>query len=202
MNEGIRLQNRDIELLIFLGRYKIISLDNTRYIYGTITYQEKRIVTLAKYNYVRRLKHRKIALGLKGKEFLIENGYEIRRSMYLQLNERYKAEKTDFRFADLQLDENNFIVLMPIIDMEVLAKLHYYYKENKTSKEIHIMGQVENESVIKKYLPKCHYWGLTMERIKELVEDFEKMEDEDDEEDEDENDGDDDDIALNEQEDI
>ena len=75
MNEGIRLQNRDIELLIFLGRYKIILLDNTRYIYGTITYQEKRIVTLAKYNYVRRLKHRKIALGPKGKEFLIENGF-------------------------------------------------------------------------------------------------------------------------------
>lgn len=30
MRVGIRLQNRDIELLIFLGKYKVISLDNTR----------------------------------------------------------------------------------------------------------------------------------------------------------------------------
>ena len=44
MREGIRLQNREIELLIFLGKYKIISLDNTRYIYETVTYQEKRKV--------------------------------------------------------------------------------------------------------------------------------------------------------------
>lgn len=63
LKDGIRLQNRDIDLLIFLGRYKIISLDNTRYIYGTVTYQEKRIVNLVKHNYIRRLKHRYITLG-------------------------------------------------------------------------------------------------------------------------------------------
>ena len=67
MGEGIRLQNRDIELLIFLGKYKVISLDNTRYIYETVTYQEKRMVVLAKHNYIRRLKHRYITLGIKGK---------------------------------------------------------------------------------------------------------------------------------------
>ena len=53
MKEEIRLQNRDIELLIFLGKYKIISLDNTRYIYGTVTYQEKRIVNLVRHNYIK-----------------------------------------------------------------------------------------------------------------------------------------------------
>lgn len=68
MSQKIRLQNRDIELLIFLGKDKIISLDNTRYIYETITYQEKRIVALAKYNYIRRLKHRYITIGIRGKE--------------------------------------------------------------------------------------------------------------------------------------
>ena len=77
MGEGIRLQNRDIELLIFLGKYKIISLDNTRYIYETVTYQEKRIVVLAKHNYIRRLKHRYITLGIKGKWYLLENGFEV-----------------------------------------------------------------------------------------------------------------------------
>lgn len=54
MRSGMTLQNRDIELLIFLGKYKIIALDNTRYIYGTKIYQEKRIVLLAKHDYVRR----------------------------------------------------------------------------------------------------------------------------------------------------
>ena len=78
MKEVIRLQNRDIELLIFLGKYKIISLDNTRYIYETKTYQEKRIVNLVKHNYIRRLKHRYITLGIKGKEYLLDNGYEVR----------------------------------------------------------------------------------------------------------------------------
>lgn len=78
MSGGIILQNRDIELLIFLGKYKIMSLDNTKYIYETKTYQEKRIVSLVRHNYVKRLKHRYITLGIKGKEYLLENGFEIR----------------------------------------------------------------------------------------------------------------------------
>ena len=77
MSNEIRLQSRDIELLVFLGRYKMMSLDNTRYIYETVTYQEKRVVALVKHNYIKRLKHRYIALGTKGKEYLIENGFEI-----------------------------------------------------------------------------------------------------------------------------
>ena len=63
MSNEIRLQSRDIELLVFLGKYKIMSLDNTRYIYDTITYQEKRMVGLVKHNYIKRLKHRYITLG-------------------------------------------------------------------------------------------------------------------------------------------
>ena len=42
MEKGLVLQERDIELLEFLAEYKTITLDNTRYIYGTKTYQEKR----------------------------------------------------------------------------------------------------------------------------------------------------------------
>lgn len=77
MRNEIRLQSRDIELLIFLGKYKMMSLDNTRYIYETVTYQEKRMVALVKHNYIKRLKHRYITLGTKGKEYLLENGFEI-----------------------------------------------------------------------------------------------------------------------------
>lgn len=304
MKDRIRLQNRDIELLIFLGKYKIISLDNTRYIYETKTYQEKRIVSLVKHNYIRRLKHRYITLEIKGKGYLIENGYEvinhcrnennmerlnvisdiascliqdnlnfipswemkkkdeptthsrryigkleynfedeflvyaiyegkndkyiksiyydirkeneyknamiftndiekivfnekgfyfgnnytvlipydeygkflirnnyeIRNSIYCRLKELYNVEITGFKFADLKLDDNNYIVIMPLINMEKLSRLYYYFKENENYKNIYIFGLEEYENTITKYLPKCYYHGLSKQKIKELLE--------------------------------
>ena len=307
MKDGIRLQSRDIELLMFLGRYKIISLDNTKYIYETKTYQEKRIVSLVKHNYIRRLKHRYITLGIKGKEYLIENGYEviknhcrnennmerlnaisdiascliqdnlnfipswkmkkkdeptthsrryigkleynfedeflvyaiyegkndkyiksiyydirkengyknamiftndiekivfnekgfyfgnnytvlipydeygkflirnnyeIRNSIYCRLKELYNVEITDFKFADLKLDDNNYIVIMPLINMEKLSRLYYYFKENENYKNIYIFGLEEYEKTITKYLPKCYYHGLSKQKIKELLKNY------------------------------
>lgn len=315
MSEGIRLQNRDIELLIFLGKYKIISLDNTRYIYETVTYQEKRMVVLAKHNYIRRLRHRYITLGIKGREYLLENGfeirnhcrnennverlnvisdiassliqdnlnfipswnmkkedeptthsrryigkleynnqeeflvyaiydgkddkyiksiyydirkengyanamiftkdiekiilhekgfyfgnrytvlvpyndygkfllrnnYEIRRSIYLRIDEMYKVELSDFKLADLKLYDNNYVVIMPLINMETLAKLYYYYNESEESKNIYIFWLEEYENVIKQYLPKCEYKGLTKEKIDELLLKYKESENEEDE---------------------
>lgn len=52
MEKGLVLQERDVELLEFLAEYKTITLDNTRYIYGTKTYQEKRICHLVKEKYL------------------------------------------------------------------------------------------------------------------------------------------------------
>ena len=91
MKKGLILQVRDIELLEFLAEYKTITLDNAKYIYGTKTYQEKRICGLVKENYIARLKHREIALGKKGKEFLTEFGIEIKEHCRTQNNmERLK----------------------------------------------------------------------------------------------------------------
>lgn len=307
MREGIRLQNRDIELLIFLGKYKIISLDNTRYIYETVTYQEKRIVNLVKHNYIRRLKHRYIALGIKGKEYLLENGFEIRNhcrnennierllvisdiassliqdnlhfipswdmkkedeptthsrryigkleyneqdeflvyaiydgkddkyiksiyydikkengytnamiftndiekivlhekefyfgnqytvlvpyteygkflirnnneirnSIYLRIKEMYEVELSDFKLADLKLDNNNYVIIMPLINMEKLANLQYYLKENNNCKNIYIFGLAQYENIIKEYIPQCDYNSLSKEKINELIERYE-----------------------------
>ncbi len=302
MRSGMTLQNRDIELLIFLGKYKIISLDNARYIYETKTYQEKRIVLLAKHDYVRRLKYRYITLGNKGKEYLLENGFEvrnhcrnennmerlnvisdiascfmqdnltftaswnmkkedepttysrryignldyneenflvyavyegkddkyiksiyydikkengyanamiftnniekivlnekgfyfgnkytilipydeygkflmrnnyaIRHSIYLRIKEMYDVELSDFRLADLKIDDDNYVVIMPLINMEILARLHYYFYENDNCKNIYIFGLEEYESVIKQYLPKCEYESLSRRKINELL---------------------------------
>ena len=78
MEKGLVLQERDVELLEFLAEYKTITLDNIRYIYGTKTYQEKRICHLVKEKYLTRLKHREITLGKKGKEFLAQIGTDIK----------------------------------------------------------------------------------------------------------------------------
>ena len=48
MKKGLILQERDVELLEFLAEYKTITLNNTKYIYCTRTYQEKRICHLVK----------------------------------------------------------------------------------------------------------------------------------------------------------
>ena len=72
MKKGLILQERDVELLEFLAEYKTITLNNTKYIYGTKTYQEKRICHLVKEKYLTRLTHREISLGKNGKDFLNE----------------------------------------------------------------------------------------------------------------------------------
>ncbi len=78
MNKGLILQERDVELLKFLADYKIITLDNTKYVYGRKTYHEKRISRLVKEKYLIRLKPKEITLGRKGRKFLIEIGIEIK----------------------------------------------------------------------------------------------------------------------------
>lgn len=307
MGEKLILQNRDIELLIFLGRYKIISLDNTKYIYNTKTYQEKRIVVLVRHNYVRRLKHRYITLGVNGRAYLKENGfevrehcrnennierlkvisdiassliqdnmcftpswemkkedeptthsrryignleyneenflvyaiydgkndkyiksiyydirkehkrnnvmiftnnienillnkksfcfgnnytiiipyneygkfllknnYEIRRSTYLRLKELYGAEVSDFSYGDIKIDDDNYIVMMPLINMEKLGRLFGYMNTSGCDKYIHIFGPEEYEEVITKYLRKCYYKSLSREKIEEVLEEYKR----------------------------
>lgn len=114
-------------------------------------------------------------------KFLLRNNYEIRRSIYLRIDEMYKVELSDFKLADLKLDDDNYVVIMPLINMETLAKLYYYYNENDGNKNIYIFGLKEYESVIKQYLPKCKYKGLTKEKIDELLLKYKESASEEDE---------------------
>ena len=65
--------------------------------------------------------------------------------------------------------DNNYIVIIPLIDMEILARLHYYFNENDNYKTICIFGLEEHEEVIKRYLPECEYKGLRRRKINELL---------------------------------
>ena len=76
-------------------------------------------------------------------KFLIRNNYKIRESIYLRLKELYKAQSTDFKFADLKVDDDNYIIVMPLINMEKLARLYYYFDDNEKYKYIHIFGLEE-----------------------------------------------------------
>lgn len=80
-------------------------------------------------------------------KFLVRNNYKIRNSIYLRLKELYKVELTDFKFADLKLNDDNYIVIMPLINMEKLVRLHYHFKENRNCKNIHIFGLKEYEKI-------------------------------------------------------
>ena len=102
-------------------------------------------------------------------KFLIRNNYKVRHSIYLRIKEMYEVELSDFKFADLKLDDNNYIVIIPLIDMEMLARLHYYFNENDKHKTIYIFGLEEHENVIKQYLPECEYKGLSRRKINELL---------------------------------
>ena len=111
-------------------------------------------------------------------KYLLRNNYEIRKSIYLRLKEVYKVKLTDFKFADLELDENNYIVMMPLINMEKLARLYYYLDINENHKNIHIFGLEEYENTIKTFLPKCNYKSMSRGKIEELLEEYADKEDE------------------------
>lgn len=130
MEKRLVLQERDIELLEFLAEYlaeyKTITLDNTRYIYGTKTYQEKRICHLVKENYLTRLQHREIALGRKGKDFFdwswCRNPNDIDRIVY-------HKKKLLFNDSHLYLITNLIKGLSEIMIKSELVCLMIYLKD-------------------------------------------------------------------------
>lgn len=56
-------------------------------------------------------------------KFLMRNNYAIRHSIYLRIKEMYDVELSDFRLADLKVDDDNYIVIMPVINMEI-SQIH------------------------------------------------------------------------------
>ena len=63
---------------------------------------------------------------------------------------------------------------MPLINMEKLVNLHYYFNENDNCKNIYIFGLAEYENIIKKYIPECDYNSLSREKINELLKKYEE----------------------------
>lgn len=71
------LRNRDIELIIFLGEYGVISNENVKLLYGSEFYYKNRLASLAKGDIIERI-YGKVVLGRKGKSYLNKIGVGYR----------------------------------------------------------------------------------------------------------------------------
>lgn len=105
--------------------------------------------------------------------FLLKNNYFIRKGIYLRIKELYGIERSEMFFANYKIDDDNYVVIMPLINMDMLGYMRAYYKANPDEYvKINVFGVKENEEIVKKLLPNCTYVGLSRQKIEELIEEY------------------------------
>ena len=153
----VRLTEKDIEVLMFLARYKMMLGTDCRRIYKSKDYYRKRLKVLEKEKYIRRINRTYIKLDDKGtrlvKKFGYDYSYNCRKKTYIsRLNEIAKV-------AGLTIDTDiNFLASWDIKDKTIftqmsrkyLGKLSYEGKETivyyiSKEKEIVYISQIIND---------------------------------------------------------
>ena len=153
----VRLTEKDIEVLMFLARYKMMLGTDCRRIYKSKDYYRKRLKILEKEKYIRRINRTYIKLDDKGtrlvKKFGYDYSYNCRKKTYIsRLNEIAKV-------AGLTIDTDiNFFASWDIKDKTIftqmsrkyLGKLSYEGKETivyyiSKEKEIVYISQIIND---------------------------------------------------------
>ena len=89
---NVRLTKKDTEVLMFLGKYKMMLGADCKWIYKTKDYHRKRLKVLEKERYIRRVNNLYIKLDDKGTKLVREFGYDYnnncRKKVYIdRLNE-------------------------------------------------------------------------------------------------------------------
>lgn len=79
-------RQRDLELMLFLSEYGVITNENVKLIYKSDYYYKNRLASLAKGDMIERL-YGKVILGTKGKRYLNETGFGYRN---INRDEKYK----------------------------------------------------------------------------------------------------------------
>ena len=79
-------RERDLELMLFLSEYGVITNENVKLIYKSEYYYKNRLASLAKGDMIERL-YGKVILGTKGKRYLNDLGFGYRN---VNRNENYK----------------------------------------------------------------------------------------------------------------
>lgn len=74
----VRLTQKDIQLLSFLGRYKVMLAADSKMIYKSKDYHFKRLKVLEKERYIKRINRYFIKLDINGVKLMKDFGYEYR----------------------------------------------------------------------------------------------------------------------------
>ena len=158
MNYGkVRLSENDIEVLMFLGKYKMMLGSDCKKIYKSKDYHRKRLKVLEREKYIRRINKLYIKLDDKGTKLVKDFGYDYsflcRKKQYIgRLNEIAKI-------AALTIDSDmDFVASWNLKDRAMLTqtsrkylgKLKYQQKDNivyyiSKNKQIVYISQIIND---------------------------------------------------------
>lgn len=100
----INLTRKDIQLISFLGKYKIMLAVDSKKIYNSKSYYLKRLKVLQKEGYIKRDKYYYIKLDIKGKELVKKLGYRYNENCR---NKEYKERiKNISKIATITINSN------------------------------------------------------------------------------------------------
>lgn len=144
----INLTEKDIKLITFLGKYKIIKSVDSKKIYNSKGYYLKRLKVLEKEGYIKREDYYYIKLDVKGKKLVRKLGYSYNESCR---NKEYKNRmKGISKIAAITLNNNvKFIPSWSLKNNEIFTE---------TSRRYIGEGRYKNRKYLVYYIDKTRDW--------------------------------------------
>ena len=127
----IEITQKDIQLLSFLKRYKVISLKDSNKIYSSEWYHYKRLKQLEEEKYIKKVNRFQIKLDVRGTKFLKDIGYDYN---YVCRNQEY-IDRLNYISKIAAMTINSNIKFVP--SWEIKDKMVYTDKARKFIGELH-----------------------------------------------------------------
>ena len=127
----MEITQKDIQLLSFLKRYKIISLKDSNKIYNSEWYHYKRLKQLEDERYLKKINRFQIKLDVRGTKFLKDIGYDYN---YVCRKQEY-IDRLNYISKIAALTINNDIEFMP--SWEIKDKMIFTDKARRYVGELH-----------------------------------------------------------------
>lgn len=153
----IRLSQKDVDVLMFLGKYKMMLASDCKMIYQANDYHRKRLKVLEKNRYIRRVKRIYIKLDDKGTKLVRDFGYDYsfncRKSEYIERLEKIAKVasltiNSDIEFiASWELKDSSIFTETSrkyLGELSVLneKRIVYYISKNK---QISYISKIKND---------------------------------------------------------
>lgn len=145
------LSEKDVEILLFVNKYKYVKVSDFKYLYVNNQYYHKKVKWLVKNKYLRKMKWY-VTLGIAGKKYLEELGYNCpkisyektyveRQKIISTLAARFfKNENVQFIPSNDMKDKNIFTItsrrFIGMLQINKTDYLTYYISKNHTEKYI------------------------------------------------------------------